>query len=72
MKFTALLLTAAMYHPAMYAGTDRITKVAAVTTIAINLLEIKTTIHKTKVVARATKKVVVKASKKVKDSVTGK
>ena len=42
-----------------------ITDVAAATTIGINVLEIKSTVAKARAAARATKKVVVKAAKKV-------
>jgi hypothetical protein len=42
-----------------------ITDIAAGTTIAINVLEIKSTVAKARAAARATKKVVVKAARKV-------
>jgi hypothetical protein len=59
-----VVLMMAMAAPA-YAVHVSLTDVAAVTTIAINVLEIKQTVAKARAAARATKRVVVKAAKKV-------
>lgn len=42
-----------------------VTKVAAATTIAVNVLEIRQTVHKARVAAKTAKRGVVKAAKKV-------
>jgi hypothetical protein len=61
MKIVALLLIAA----AGGSAAVNITTVAAATTIAVNTLEIKQNIQKIRVAAKATKRAVVKAAKKV-------
>ena len=55
----ALLLTMAA------SAKVTVATVASVTTIAINVLEIKTTIRKARAAAAATKKVTVKVAKKI-------
>jgi hypothetical protein len=60
----AAIVMMAMAAPAWGVHVS-ITDIAAGTTIAINVLEIKSTVAKARAAARATKKVVVKAARKV-------
>lgn len=46
-------------------GIDKVARAAAVTTIVVNLLEIKTTIQKARAAGRGTKKVAKKVIQKV-------
>jgi len=61
MKIVALLLLVG----ASGSAAVNITTIAAATTIAVNTLEIKQNIQKIRVAAKATKRAVVKAAKKV-------
>jgi hypothetical protein len=58
------LLLVALSLPC-YSKVLTVTNVAAVTTITVNALEIKTTIAKARAAAKATKKTVVNAAKKL-------
>lgn len=63
MKRRALCLLMAV--STVYAAKVTLTKVAAVSTIAVNVLEIKTTFTKAKHAAKTAKTAVVKAAKKI-------
>jgi hypothetical protein len=64
MKIVAVIVLA-LIVPERADGAVTVTNVAAVTTIVVNLLEIKANWAKVKVATKATKRVTVKVAKKI-------